>query len=87
MSRLDRGMCTFQTSPVNGPARTAGNAADRARRMVAADYVMASGRHLTVPRLDGIAMRHQLAFGVQPAARLCHTLRKRGLPSRTTGAT
>src|SRR5262249_4452937 len=37
------------------------------------------GLHLTVPRLNGIAMRHQLAFGVQPAARLCHTLMEAGI--------
>ena len=79
MSRLDRGMYASQTSPVNVPARRPSRAADCTGRMVATDCVLASGRHLTVPRLDGIAIRHQFAFGVQPAARLCHTLMEAGI--------
>ena len=79
MSRLDRGVFTSQTSPVDGPARPAQHVAHPPGRMVAADYVIGSGRQLTVPRLDGIAMRHQFAFGVQPAARLCHTLMEAGI--------
>jgi hypothetical protein len=45
-----------------------------AGRMVPADCLIASGRHMSVPRLRGVATRHQRAFGVGSAATLGRTL-------------
>jgi hypothetical protein len=79
MSRLD---CSLQSSvagAIGGATRTAWNPLERAGRMVPADCLIASGRHMSVPRLRGVATRHQLASGVEPAARLGRALLEAGI--------
>lgn len=47
--------------------------------MVATHCLMASGGHLAIPNLRGVPVRHQMAFGIQPAARLGLSLLEAGI--------
>jgi hypothetical protein len=72
-------MSTPITGALGGPAEPFPSIPRPTAGMVAANCLIASGGHLAIPKLNGIPAKYQMAFGIQPAAKLGRTLLEAGL--------
>lgn len=79
MPRLDRGKHVIAKGTLCGPPHTGSGVPCHTGRLAATDCLIARGRHLAVPHLTGVPAKHQVAFGVQPAARLGLSLLDAGI--------
>jgi hypothetical protein len=79
MPGLDRGERDIAAGALRRPPDTRSRVPCRAGRLVATHRLMATGGHLTVPHLNGVPARHQMAFGIQTAARLGISLIEAGI--------
>lgn len=79
MPGLDRGDYDIAAGDLRRPPGTWPSLSGRAGRLVATNCLIASGGYAAIPHLNGIPARHQMAFGVQPAARLGLSLLEAGI--------
>ncbi len=78
MPGLDRGEHHIAAGDLRKPPGPS-SVSCSAGRMVAATCLIASGTHFAIPRLNDIPPRHQMSFGIQPAARLGLSLLEAGI--------
>ncbi|HLG96674.1 MAG TPA: hypothetical protein VKX49_10230 [Bryobacteraceae bacterium] len=78
MPGLDRGEYDIAAGDLRTPPGPS-SVPCSASGMAAATCLIASGTHFAIPRLNGIPPRHQMSFGVQPAARLGLSLLEAGI--------
>ncbi len=78
MPGLDRGEYDIAAGDLRTPQGPS-SVPCSASGMAAATCLIASGTHFAIPRLNGIPPRHQMSFGVQPAARLGLSLLEAGI--------
>jgi len=72
-------MSTRIAGALGGPAGPFPSSSGATAGMVTSNCLIASGGHLAFPRLDGVPTKYQMAFGIQPAAKLGRTLLEAGL--------
>ncbi len=83
MPRLDRRNCDIAARNFHGAPESPSSPACGAAGVVPTTKLIASGGQLAVPRLHGVSARHQVAFGIQPAARLSLSLLEAGVADTT----
>jgi len=79
MSGLDRGEYDIATGALRRPPEPSSSIPCGAGRVATAAKLIAVGSRFAVPHLNGVQTRHQVAFGLQPAARLGLSLLAAGI--------
>jgi hypothetical protein len=79
MPGLDRGEYDIAAGALRRPAEPSSSVPCSAGRVATAAKLIAIGSQLAVPHLNGVSARHQVAFGIQPAARLGLSLLEAGI--------
>jgi hypothetical protein len=79
MPGLDRGEYGIAARALRRPPQPSSDVPRGAARLVTAAKLIAIGSQLAVPHLNGVSARHQIAVGIQPAARLGLSLLEAGI--------
>ena len=79
MPRLDRGEYDIPAGALRRPPEPPPSIPCGTGRVATTAKLIAIGSQLAVPHLNGVSARHQVAFGIQPAARLGLSLLEAGI--------